>query len=264
MKCPRGCVLPNGIKRKDLAKHAKICPLEMVQCPFLEAGCTTRILRKDLDAHMESNTQQHLMKMMTAYSKLSSQVANQTFIEPVKLTDDNNSFAFNITLSRGWTSSPFSVLDGYTFNITHKEGKKASLMLLKGKNDDQLKWPMNLQYKLEMLISKPRRTTAQGRRVMTTQRQVCTVKLSNNLERVTSVCSKEIADINLQESELLNCEIVVRLVSVPQPADAVCVPHTCPTRMCPYCFGVIVSTAKFCFICGRLLPSCSDEQEKSN
>ena len=99
VKCPRGCVLPNGIKRKDLAKHAKICPLEMVQCPFIEAGCTTRILRKDLDAHMESNTQQHLMKMMTAYSKLSSQVANQTFIEPVKLTDDNNSFAFNITLS---------------------------------------------------------------------------------------------------------------------------------------------------------------------
>ena len=112
VKCPRGCSLPNRIKRKDLAKHAEICWLEMVQCPFLEAGCTTRILRKDLDAHMESNIQQHLMKMMMAYSKLSSQVANQTFIEPVKLTDDNNSFAFNITSSRGWTSPPFSVLNG--------------------------------------------------------------------------------------------------------------------------------------------------------
>ena len=127
-------------------------------------------------------------------------------------------------------------------------------MLLKGKNDDQLKWPMNLQYKLEMLISKPRRMTAQGRRAMTTQRQVCTIQLSNNLERVTSVCSKEIADIDLPESELLNYEMVVRLVPVPQPADAVYV----STRTCPYCFVVNVPVlAKFCYNCARLLPSYS-------
>ena len=63
--------MPNGIKRKDLAKHAEICPLEMVQHgPFLEAECGARILRRDIDAHMESNTQKHLMKMMMAYSKL--------------------------------------------------------------------------------------------------------------------------------------------------------------------------------------------------
>ena len=183
VKCPRGCVLPNGIKRKDLAKHAEICPLEMVQCPFSEASCGTRVLRKDLSAHMELNTQQHLMKMMTAYSKLKIEhdelVANQTLTEPVKLTDayGNSSFTFNITLSRGWTSPPFSVLDGYTFSIKHKEGKKASLMLLKGKNDDWLEWPMNLPYKIEILVSKPHRTTAQGRQSFITPRQVCTVQL---------------------------------------------------------------------------------------
>ena len=173
VKCPRGCALSSGIKRKDLAKHAEICPLKMVQCPFIEAGCDTRVLRKDLNAHMESNTQQHLMKMMMAYSKLtiehsklkvehtklhkehdklSSQVAHLTLIEPVKLTDDNGSFTFHITSSRGWTSPPFSVLDGYMFSIKHKEGKKASLMLLKGKNDDQLKWPMNLLYELKRYV----------------------------------------------------------------------------------------------------------------
>ena len=103
VKCPRGCALPSEIKRKDLAKHAENCPLEMVQCPFIEAGCGVRVLRRDIDAHMESNIQQHLMKMMMAYSKLkidhiklheehdklSSQVANQTLTstEPVKLID---------------------------------------------------------------------------------------------------------------------------------------------------------------------------------
>ena len=108
VKCPRGCALPIEIKRKDLSKHAESCPLEIMQCPFLEAGSGARVLLRDIDAHMESNIQKHLMKMMTAYSKLkvehtklheeydklSSQVANQTLTEPVKLTDayGNSSF----------------------------------------------------------------------------------------------------------------------------------------------------------------------------
>ena len=223
VKCPQGCALTSGIKRKDLSKHADICPLETVHCPFLEAECGTRILRKDIDAHMESNIQKHLMKMMMAYSKLkiehdnlSSQVADLTLIEPVNLTDNNSSFSFHITSSRGWTSPPFSVLDGYTFSIKHKEGKKASLMLLKGKYDDQLKWPMNLPYELEILIilSKPNRMTTlyYGIQTEITPRKIHTVQLSNNLVRVTSMCSREIADINLPESKLLNNEMIVRLV----------------------------------------------------
>jgi TNF receptor-associated factor 4 len=250
VNCPRGCILGSGIKRKDIAEHAETCPLEMVPCSFIKAGCSTRVPRKDLNAHMESNTQQHLMKMMTAYSnlnikhsklklehsrlklehtklklehlkfhkehnKLSSQVANLTN-EPVKMTEseDHSSFAFNITLSRGWTSPPFSVLDGYTFTIKHKEGRKASLMLMKGKYDDQLKWPMNLPYKLEICIEEPHRTTLKGRKTATTRHTVRTVQLSDNFARVTSVCSKEIADIDLRERELLNYEMVVRLVAV--------------------------------------------------
>ena len=241
VKCPKGCTLPSGIKRKDLAKHAKICPLEMVHCPFIEAGCDTRVLRKDLSAHMESNTQQHLMmaysklaiehsklklehnklkvehgmlkvehtELHEEHDKLSSQVAHLTLIEPVKLTDDNSSFSFNITSSRGWTSPTFSVVNGYTFSIKHKEGKKASLMLLKGKNNDQLKWPVNFPYNLEIRIhiQEPYKTTAQGRQGVTIVR---TVQLPDNL--VTSVYSKEIADIDLPERELLNYEMVVKLV----------------------------------------------------
>ena len=115
-------------------------------------------------------------------------------------------------MSRGWSSPPFSILDGYTFSIRHKEGKKASLVLLKGKNDD---WPMNLPYKLEIRMMEPRRTTIQGRLSMTIPRQIIhTVQLPDNLEHVTSVCSKEIADIDLPERELLNYEIVVRLVRI--------------------------------------------------
>ena len=267
VECPRGCALPNGIKRMDLAKHAEICPLEMVQCPFIEAGCDTRVLRKDLNTHMESNTQQHLMKMMMAYSKLkvehtklhkehdqlSSQVAHLTLIEPVKLTDDNRCFTFNITSSRGWTSPPFSVLDGYMFSIKHKEGKKASLMLLKGKCDDHLKWPMNFPYKLEIRTEeprKPRMNTRGGRRgsgVPSTRKMIPTIHLSDNLERVTSVYCKEIADIDLPEREFLNYEMIVRLVPINLS------PPPCPLHWCFHCLAPYQVLVEFCPSCGARL-----------
>ena len=194
--CPKWCELSEGLKQKDLAKHAEVCPLEMVLCPFSEAGCGIEILRKDLSAHMESSTQQHLMVMMTAYGKLhsehknlkeefkqlSSQVTSLTFVEPVKLTNTSNTFSFYITLSKGWSSPPFCVQDGYTFCIKHKEGRIASLMLLKGKNEDNLKWPINLQYRLEILIERPHGESFTVRQQNTTQ--ILNLDLSAKIKRV--------------------------------------------------------------------------------
>jgi hypothetical protein len=213
---------------------------------------------------MESNTQQHLMKMMTAYSQLkielsnlkieltkphkehdkqSSQVANLTLVEPVKLTDDNSSFTFNITSSQGWTSPPFSVLDGYTFSIAHREDKTASLMLLKGKYDDHFKWPMNLPYKLEIRIQEPHKMTVQGRRALTTPRQIIrTVQLSDDLERVSTACSKETVGIDLPERELLNYVVVVRLVPVDLSPQV-------PTYVCPNCSTAQPVPSEFCQSC---------------
>ena len=166
VNCPRGCVPPSGIKRKDLEKHAEICLLEKVSCPFKEAGCDVRVLRKDLSDHMESNTQQHLMKMMTAYSKLKVEhtklyskhsslkegfewLSSQT-PTPAKLTAESNSFTFRLTSSSGWSSPHFYVLDGYKFCIRHKEGTTIALILLKGENDGHIKWPMDLDYELSL------------------------------------------------------------------------------------------------------------------
>ena len=168
VNCPRGCTLSAGIKRKNLAKHMEICPLERVQCPFSGAGCDIRVLRKDLSDHMEVNTQQHMMKMMTAYSKLKVEYVN-LFSEhsklkeefewlssisqtptPAKLTIESNSFTFSLTSSSGWSSPPFYILDGYKFCIRHKEGTTIALILLKGENDDRIKWPMDLDYELSL------------------------------------------------------------------------------------------------------------------
>ena len=97
VQCPKRCTQGAQMKRKDLPQHATECPLESVDCDFREVGCDAFILRKDLNSHLESNTQLHLRKMMAFYREenmklkeeckcLSSQVQrlmlNLQFAEP--------------------------------------------------------------------------------------------------------------------------------------------------------------------------------------
>lgn len=61
--CPNECGA-TGIKRKNLPTHRNKCPLESVQCPYQKAGCGVRCVRKDLDEHMTSQIQHHLLLML--------------------------------------------------------------------------------------------------------------------------------------------------------------------------------------------------------
>ena len=235
--CPRGCTLYGGIKQKDLAKHTEICPLETVHCPFNEAGCDIRVLWKDLDAHMESSTQQHLMVMMTAYGKLksehirlnsehsklkddfkqlSSKMAGLALVEPVKLTvsPNNNSFSFTITSTEGWISPPFSIQDNCIFYVKHKEERAASLMLHK-ENSDISENSLRC-YKLEIHLEMPQRNPLPVRGVMA--RHACDdadqLILEFDLINI-DIESKEVATFTLPEEDsvdLLNCKMSVRLL----------------------------------------------------
>ena len=51
------------IQHSLIEAHRQVCPLELVQCPFSEAG-SGDTLRKDLDAYIASDTQQHLVLVM--------------------------------------------------------------------------------------------------------------------------------------------------------------------------------------------------------
>ena len=69
--CPRKCKGSEQLKRKNLKNHAEVCPLEPVQCPFSEVGCTKqRLVRRDLSNHVKSNVDKHMMKMMAAHTTL--------------------------------------------------------------------------------------------------------------------------------------------------------------------------------------------------
>ena len=68
LTCPNKCGAEN-IKRKDMGCHQTECPLEKVECPFLEAGCKDRVLRSQLDEHLASNQQAHVLLMMKDYTE---------------------------------------------------------------------------------------------------------------------------------------------------------------------------------------------------
>lgn len=69
LKCPNKCDA-KPIKRKYLGAHRNVCPLQIVSCPFNNAGCSVKIVRKDLDNHVTANTQQHLLQTFQRMEKL--------------------------------------------------------------------------------------------------------------------------------------------------------------------------------------------------
>ena len=72
VKCPKYplfCVnkcQSTKIERSSMDKHLEVCPLQLVTCPFSEAGCLESLCRKDLNKHLSNNQAQHLATMCTA------------------------------------------------------------------------------------------------------------------------------------------------------------------------------------------------------
>ncbi len=60
LECPNKCGA-TGIRRILMATHREQCPLERVPCPFQEAGCEVKLVRRDLEKHVSQETQHHLL-----------------------------------------------------------------------------------------------------------------------------------------------------------------------------------------------------------
>ena len=91
LKCHNKCDA-RPIKRKDLAAHREVCPLQSVSCPFKNAGCSVEIVRRDLDNHIAANTQQHLLQTFEKMEKLQKETnckmkAMQTEIDFLQQTE---------------------------------------------------------------------------------------------------------------------------------------------------------------------------------
>ena len=72
LSCPNHCD-PKKMTRRELKIHYETCPLEPLKCQFKDAGCTDKIVRKDMKSHMEDNTQQHMLLLQQQNRKLRAQ-----------------------------------------------------------------------------------------------------------------------------------------------------------------------------------------------
>ena len=178
LTCPNKCGSEN-IKRKDMDSHHSECPNEHMECPFTEAGCKGVILRCQLQDHMTSNIQQHLMMVMKDCKETKNKLAKaqtelvetkqelKDALERLSVVEQHLDYKLeksgdSIKLQmpkfseyrrsgKVWHSPPFYYREGYKMCLAvyaNGVGEGAgthvslSLLLLKGKYDDQLKWPM--------------------------------------------------------------------------------------------------------------------------
>ena len=68
LPCPNMCGA-TGIQRANMANHRSRCELEPMECPFYEAGCTVRVLRREFGAHMSGNQQNHLLVLLRTFEE---------------------------------------------------------------------------------------------------------------------------------------------------------------------------------------------------
>ncbi|XP_074642412.1 TNF receptor-associated factor 4-like [Tubulanus polymorphus] len=64
--CPNNCGVKD-ILRSELDNHTKnACPLQNIDCPFAPFGCEKKCLRREIDAHLQTTTQDHLTTVCNA------------------------------------------------------------------------------------------------------------------------------------------------------------------------------------------------------
>ena len=180
LMCPNRCGA-DKIKRKDMKSHRSQCPQEPVECPFAEAGCKIDVRRQQLEGHMNTSLQQHLMLLVIDHKilrnefykmkaeldetklKLYEAEARLMFGEDFsnssnKLKNGDDSvklimpkFSEYRRTGKVWHSPPFYYRKGYKMclavyasGVGKGTGTHVSVAILhlKGEYDDQLEWPM--------------------------------------------------------------------------------------------------------------------------
>ena len=179
-QCPNGCGAAPS--RRGLDQHLEECPEQVVRCRFSILGCDAVLPRKAIERHVATSAEhstefllQHMMKLtdlvsqLCAKSGVSNPLEQKTWLmnkvlqmEPVPpwvitMTGFQNKKEKN----EAWFSDPvYSHFGGYkmclcVFPNGHKEGKgthvSVYVYLMRGDNDDNLKWPFEGIIKVSLL-----------------------------------------------------------------------------------------------------------------
>lgn len=78
VNCPNKCTDSKLVRSKIHMHLEKDCPMEKVNCLFENSGCTTKVLRKDMTEHIDSDRLQHLILLGQAHSTLKKELDKVT------------------------------------------------------------------------------------------------------------------------------------------------------------------------------------------
>ena len=180
VECPRKC--GKRIRRDKMSVHLSTCSKRLVRCKYYRIGCEEPIPADELDTHLVQAKDDHLKKAMSKVMDLSAVVGNlcqqiqhpcdpqsafipRPWLENEKMTPicpwTTKMSAFSQKRNEFWFSPPFFThTGGYQMCLEvwgngHGSGKGTHLSiflrLMKGGNDDHLKWPLSLAIKISLL-----------------------------------------------------------------------------------------------------------------
>ena len=178
--CPNGCGAAPS--RKSLDKHLNECPDQLIRCKFSILGCDVELPRKEMDHHIATSEEhstefllQHVMKLTVLVSQLCAKsgapmsLEQKTWLQNKVLRKEPlppcvfrmEGFQEKKENDKDWFSDPvYSHFGGYKMCLRvdangSGDGKgthvSVFISLMRGDNDDNLKWPFKGTIKVSLL-----------------------------------------------------------------------------------------------------------------
>ena len=159
-KCTFGAVDDETFtsSRKLMRTHLQYdCPLQQVACPYAQHGCDTTIVRKDVHHHNVDFTGKHLELVENSLKETQISLAKQveenmvsTKVTKQPLSNGGVEWRILSVKKRIMRSKEFQgppiYSCGYKFRFyvqfNNQQHLGVKFSLLKGENDDKLKWPL--------------------------------------------------------------------------------------------------------------------------
>lgn len=154
-----GCIWRGSVG--TLKKHAATCVYTLIACKHESIGCGTKLTKKDMAAHEKDNTLHLHMAINTITQMKKEDIAKKNTLKQresrtFKLVD----FQARKERNEYFTTSPVYTSQGYhmAFRVYangsyDSEGTHVSVhaLIVKGKHDSQLKWPLLGSVKISLL-----------------------------------------------------------------------------------------------------------------
>ena len=177
-QCPNGCGAAPS--RRDLHQHLEECPEQLIHCKFSILGCDAELPRKEMKHHVATSAEhstefllQHVAKLSVLVSQLCAKsgvsnpleektwLINKVLWKEPPLVIKMTGFQEKKMDRQRWLSHPvYSHFGGYKMCLcvdangnrtAHGTHVSVYASLMRGDNDDNLKWPFKGTIKVSLL-----------------------------------------------------------------------------------------------------------------